>query len=69
MLAHEISYITYCNEHLFGRNCQATIDVGTVPFEAEILGIDLHGALIVKKSMGEIVNIHAGSIMSVQAFA
>jgi biotin-[acetyl-CoA-carboxylase] ligase BirA-like protein len=69
VLAHDISYITYCNEHLFGRNCQAIIDVGTVPFEAEILGIDLHGALIVRKNMGEIVNIHSGSIMSVQAFA
>jgi BirA family transcriptional regulator, biotin operon repressor / biotin---[acetyl-CoA-carboxylase] ligase len=68
-LAHEITYITYCNEHLFGRNCQVTIDVGTTPFSAEILGIDLHGALIIRKDMGEIVNLHAGSIMSVQAFS
>lgn len=69
VLAHDITYITYCNEHLFGRNCMAVIDVGTVPFEAEILGIDLRGALILRKKMGEIVNLHAGSIMSVQAFA
>jgi len=68
-LAHEIVYITYCNEHLFGRNCQAVIDVGTTPFDAEILGLDLHGALIIRKNKGEIVNLHTGSIMSVQAFS
>lgn len=69
VLAHDITYITYCNEHLFGRNQMASIDVGTVPYDAEILGIDLHGALIIRKKMGEIVNLHSGSIMSVQAFS
>lgn len=69
VLAHDIIYITYCNEHLFGKHCLASIDVGTVPFEAQILGIDLHGALIIRKSKGEIVNLHYGSILSVQAFA
>jgi len=66
-LSHSISYITYCNEHLFGRNEMATIDVGTEPFEAEILGIDLKGALIIRKSMGEIVNLHSGSVLSVRS--
>lgn len=66
-LSHSISYITYCNEHLFGRNHLAIIDVGTTPFEAEILGIDLHGALIIRKPMGEIVNLHSGSVLSVRA--
>lgn len=69
LLSHQITYITYCNEHLFGKNCNALIDVGTEPFEAEILGIDLQGALILRKHRGEIVNIHTGSILSVQAFS
>ena len=69
ILSHSITYITYCNEHLFGRNSMALIDVGTTPFEAEILGIDLTGALIIKKSKGEIVNLHSGSILSLQAFS
>lgn len=64
-LNHEISYITYCNEHLFGKNRMAEIDVGTTPFTAEILGLDLHGALIIRKNMGEIVNLHSGSIMKI----
>nr|MDK2850541.1 BirA family transcriptional regulator [Candidatus Cloacimonadota bacterium] len=65
-LLHSISYITYCNEHLFGRNQLATIDVGTEPFKAEILGIDLQGALIIRKPMGEIINIHSGSVIDVK---
>ncbi len=65
-LSHSISYITYCNENLFGRYCMATLDVGTDPFEAEILGIDLQGALIIRKSRGEIVNLHSGSILSIK---
>jgi BirA family biotin operon repressor/biotin-[acetyl-CoA-carboxylase] ligase len=69
LLSHEITYITYCNEHLFGKDCFAMIDVGTTPFEAEILGIDLKGALIVRKKMGEIINIHTGSILSIEAFS
>lgn len=69
ILSHDITYITYCNEHLFGRYQVATIDIGTDPFEAEILGIDLQGALIIRKTEGEIVNLHSGSIMSIQAFS
>jgi biotin-(acetyl-CoA carboxylase) ligase len=69
VLSHSITYVTYCNEHLFGRNAMAQIDVGTTPFEAEILGIDLSGALIIKKSRGEIVNLHTGSILSLQALS
>lgn len=69
VLSHSITYITYCNEHLFGRNSMAQIDVGTAPFEAEILGIDLTGALIIRKSRGEIVNVHSGSILGLQAFS
>ncbi|MCB5261756.1 MAG: biotin--[acetyl-CoA-carboxylase] ligase [Candidatus Cloacimonetes bacterium] len=69
VLSHSITYITYCNEQLFGRNSMAVIDVGTNPFEAEILGIDLTGALIIRKSKGEIVNLHSGSILSLQAFS
>ncbi|MFA7543784.1 MAG: biotin--[acetyl-CoA-carboxylase] ligase [Candidatus Cloacimonadaceae bacterium] len=69
ILAHDITYITYCNEHLFGRYQIATLDIGSDVFEAEILGIDLQGALIIRKSEGEIVNLHSGSIMSIQAFS
>lgn len=69
LLSHEITYITYCNEHLFGKNCLATIDVGTTPFEAEILGIDLKGALIVRKKMGEVLNLSTGSILGIKAFS
>ncbi|MCB5260514.1 MAG: biotin--[acetyl-CoA-carboxylase] ligase [Candidatus Cloacimonetes bacterium] len=69
LLSHEITYITYCNENLFGKNCKALIDVGTEPFEAEILGIDLKGALIVRKGMGEIINLSSGSILSIEAFS
>ncbi|HQB97900.1 MAG: biotin--[acetyl-CoA-carboxylase] ligase [Candidatus Cloacimonadaceae bacterium] len=69
LLNHEITYITYCNEHLFGKNQLALIDVGTTPFEAEILGIDLKGALIVRKEMGEILNLNSGSILSIKAFS
>jgi len=69
LLAHEITYITYCNEHLFGKDHDAVIDSGGTSFEAQILGIDLKGALIVRKDMGEIVNIHTGSILSIKAFS
>lgn len=69
VLPNSITYITYCNEHLFGRNSMAQIDVGTSPYDAEILGIDLNGALIIRKSRGEIVNLHSGSILSLQAFS
>lgn len=69
VLAYDITYITYCNEHLFGRYQMATLDVGTDPFDAEILGIDLQGALIIRKPEGEIVNLHSGSIMNIQAFS
>lgn len=69
VLSHSITYITYCNEQLFGRNAMAQIDVGTAPYEAEILGIDLTGALIIRKNRGEILNLHSGSILSVQAFS
>jgi len=69
LLSHEITYITYCNEHLFGKNHLALIDVGTNPFEAEILGLDLKGSLILRKNMGEIVNINSGSILSIKAFS
>ena len=69
LLDHEITYITYCNEHLFGKDCLAMIDVGTEPFEAELLGIDLKGALIVRKKMGEILNLSTGSILSIKAFS
>lgn len=68
-LSHSITYITYCNEQLFGRNAMAEIDVGTDPYAAEILGIDLSGALIIRKNMGEIINLHSGSILSLQAFS
>lgn len=68
-LINPITYITYCNEHLFGKNQIATIDTGTGPFEAEILGLDLNGALIVQQNEGEPMNIHTGSILSVKAFS
>lgn len=63
VLSHSITYITYCNEHLFAKNAMAKIDAGTAPFEAEILGIDLSGALIIRKKKGEIINLHSGSIL------
>ncbi len=69
ILSHSITYITYCNEQLFGRNRVAQIDVGTAPYDAEILGIDLTGALIIRKSKGEIINLHNGSILGLQAFS
>lgn len=69
LLAHSITYITYCNENLFGKNCLAEIDDGAQAYQAEILGIDLRGALIIRKSMGEIVNLHSASILNVQAFS
>jgi BirA family transcriptional regulator, biotin operon repressor / biotin---[acetyl-CoA-carboxylase] ligase len=69
VLAHSITYITYCNEHLFGRNCMAEITEGVKPYQAEILGIDLQGALIIRKDRGEIINLHSGSILSMQAFS
>ncbi|MDD2424107.1 MAG: biotin--[acetyl-CoA-carboxylase] ligase [Candidatus Cloacimonetes bacterium] len=69
VLPNSITYITYCNEHLFGRNAVAQIDEGRAPYEAEILGIDLSGALIIRKSRGEIVNLHSGSILSLKAFS
>ena len=68
-LSHNISYITYCNEHLFGKEKLALVESGAQQYEAEILGIDLQGALIIRKEQGEIVNLHSGSILSIQAFS
>lgn len=69
LLSHPISYITYCNENLFGKNHIARIDVSGDTYDAEILGLDLNGALIVRKEKGETVNIHSGSILEIKAFS
>lgn len=69
LLSHPISYITYCNENLFGKNHIARIDQYGDIYDAEILGIDLNGALIVRKESGETINIHSGSILEIKAFS
>lgn len=69
LLSHPISYITYCNENLFGKNQVATISVSGNTYDAEILGLDLNGALIIRKEKGEIINLHSGSILKIKAFS
>ena len=50
-----VSYLTYCNENLFGRGKLALIEMGGINIEAEILGIDHNGALMVRNNWGELI--------------
>ena len=66
-LAHTSStlgYITYCNDHLFGKGRIAEMEMGGLRVQAEILGIDPSGALLIRKEMGELVTVHTGSILT-----
>jgi len=57
-------YITYCNDHLFGKGRVAVLEMGGLHVQAEILGIDPSGALLIRKEMGELVTVHTGSILT-----
>ncbi|MDD2231181.1 MAG: biotin--[acetyl-CoA-carboxylase] ligase [Candidatus Cloacimonetes bacterium] len=57
------NYLTYCNNHLFGKDRWAHIEISGLEIKAEILGIDNSGALLVRKEMGEFISVHTGSII------
>lgn len=58
-----VNYLTYCNNHLFGKGRWAHIEISGLEIKAEILGIDTSGALLVRKEMGEFISVHTGSII------
>ncbi|MDD3234918.1 MAG: biotin--[acetyl-CoA-carboxylase] ligase [Candidatus Cloacimonetes bacterium] len=60
---NDLNYLTYCNNQLFGKNRMAHIEISGLEIEAEILGIDASGALLVRKEMGEFISVHTGSII------
>ncbi|MDD4310712.1 MAG: biotin--[acetyl-CoA-carboxylase] ligase [Candidatus Cloacimonetes bacterium] len=62
-LSSDLSYLTYCNENLFGKGRWARIELGGLTIEAEVIGIDINGALIIRKDMGEYISIHTGTIL------
>jgi BirA family biotin operon repressor/biotin-[acetyl-CoA-carboxylase] ligase len=63
VMNQEMTYLTYCNEHLFGKNRWAVLEMGGLKVKAEIIGIDKSGALIIRKEMGEYLSMHTGSIL------
>lgn len=60
---NELTFLTYCNENLFGKGQWAVIEMGGLKINAEILGIDNSGALLIRKEMGEYNRVHTGSIL------
>ncbi|MDY0152897.1 MAG: biotin--[acetyl-CoA-carboxylase] ligase [Candidatus Cloacimonas sp.] len=63
MMGNELAYLTYCNEHLFGKNRWAIVEMGGLKVKVEIIGINNSGALIIRKEMGEFITMHTGSIL------
>lgn len=59
----ELSFLTYCNDNLFGKGRWAVVEMGGLKTNAEILGIDASGALMIRREMGEYNRIHTGSIL------
>jgi len=62
-ISDELSYLTYCNDNLFGRGRWALLETGGLNLKAEIMGIDSSGALLIRKEMGEYISMHTGSII------
>lgn len=60
---NELSFLTYCNDNLFGKGRWAVVEMGGLKTPAEILGIDTSGALLIRKKMGEYNRVHTGSIL------
>ncbi len=58
-----MEYLTYCNHHLFGKERKALLETGGLTFTAEVMGIDQSGALLLRKELGEYINLHTGSIL------
>lgn len=61
----DYSYLTYCNNHLFGKEKLALFETGGLHLKAEIMSIDPSGALLIRKEMGEFTNLHTGSILEI----
>jgi len=59
----DMHYLTYCNNHLFGKGRTAKLETGGLIISAEIISIDPSGALLIRKEMGDFVNMHTGSIL------
>ncbi len=58
-----MGFLTYCNNHLFGKGRLAKLESGGLSISAEIIGIDPSGALLVRKEMGDFTYMHTGSIL------
>lgn len=64
----DMYFLTYCNNHLFGKGHQARLETGGLTIQAEIISIDPSGALLIRKEMGDFVLIHTGSILEIMDY-
>jgi len=58
-----MSFLTYSNNHLFGKGRLAKLESGGLSMIAEIIGIDPSGALLIRNEMGDFTYMHTGSIL------